>query len=350
MDRFSMKVVLASSFVPFVNGGGRFIVEWLEQKLIESGHRVERFYFPFVDRPEDLFDQILAFRLIDLADSCDRLIAFRPPAYVLCHPNKVLWFIHHIRSLYDLWNSSYRFVPDDPGGRAFRKTLIELDTRAIRQARRVFTNSKVVASRLERFNGIAATPLYPPILAPERFRSDGYGDEIVVISRVEPHKRQWLLVEAMRHVKSAVKLRLCGTSMSASHVETIRRAISDHNLTDRVVFEDRWISEEEKVELLARSLAVAYLPTDEDSYGYPSLEGAHARKAILTTADSGGVLELVTDGRNGIVAQPDPQALAEAMDRLYRDRALAARMGAANEQSLAELCIDWPTVVEALTS
>ena len=30
-----MRIVLASSFVPFINGGGRFIVEWLEQKLIE---------------------------------------------------------------------------------------------------------------------------------------------------------------------------------------------------------------------------------------------------------------------------------------------------------------------------
>ena len=103
-----MRIVLASSFVPFVNGGGRFIVEWLEQKLLERGHRVERFYIPFVDRPEDLFDQILAYRLIDLADSCDRLIAFRPPSYVLCHPNKVLWFIHHIRAFYDLWDSPYR--------------------------------------------------------------------------------------------------------------------------------------------------------------------------------------------------------------------------------------------------
>ena len=54
--------------------------------------------FHFSIGAEDLFDQILAYRLIDLADSCDRLIAFRPPAYVLCHPNKVLWFIHHIRA------------------------------------------------------------------------------------------------------------------------------------------------------------------------------------------------------------------------------------------------------------
>jgi hypothetical protein len=59
-----MKIVIASSFVPFVHGGGRFIVDWLEQKLLEYGHQVERFYLPFVDRPDDLFDQILAFRFI----------------------------------------------------------------------------------------------------------------------------------------------------------------------------------------------------------------------------------------------------------------------------------------------
>ena len=345
-----MRIVLASSFVPFVNGGGRFIVEWLEQKLLERGHRVEQFYIPFVDRPEDLFDQILAYRLIDLANSCDRLIAFRPPSYVLCHPNKVLWFIHHIRAFYDLWDSPYRLVPDDPGGRAFRDRLIDLDTRAIRQARRVFTNSKVVASRLERFNGIAATPLYPPIISPERFRSDGYGDEIVAISRIEPHKRQWLLVEAMRYVRTNVKLRICGASSSPLHVETIQRTIAEHDLTDRVILEDRWISEEEKVERLATALAVAYVPDDEDSYGYPSLEAAHARKAVLTASNSGGVLELISDGHNGIVAPPDPRSLAQAMDQLYRDRALATRMGAANERRRAELRIDWPNVVDALTS
>ena len=85
-----MKIVIASSFVPFVYGGGRFIVDWLEQKLIEYGHQVERFYLPFVDRPDDLLDQILAFRLIDVSASCDRLIAIRPPAHVIPHPNKVL--------------------------------------------------------------------------------------------------------------------------------------------------------------------------------------------------------------------------------------------------------------------
>ena len=345
-----MKIAIVSSFVPFVHGGGRFIVDWLEQKLREYGHQVERFYLPFIDRPDDLFDQILAFRLIDLSSACDRLIAIRPPAHVLPHPNKVLWFIHHIRSLYDLWNSPYRFVPDDTSGRGFRKAMMELDTRTIREARRIFTNSQVVANRLAHFNGISAKPLYPPILAPERFRNDGFGDEVVVICRVEPHKRQWLLVEAMCHVKTPVKLRLCGTSMNPAQLELIRATITKYRLESKITFENRWISEEEKVERLAPALAVAYLPVDEDSYGYCSLEAAHARKAVLTTDDSGGVLELVQNGVNGLVVPPNPNALADAMDRLFLDRTHTARMGEANNRRISELGINWGTIVESLTS
>jgi glycosyltransferase involved in cell wall biosynthesis len=345
-----MKIVLVSSFVPFVNGGARFIVEWLEQKLLEHGHEVERFYLPFVERPDDLFEQIAAFRLIDLSDACDRLIAFRPPAYVLQHPNKVLWFIHHIRSLYDLWGGPYGFVQDDPSGRAIRQTMMDLDTNALREAKKIFTNSKVVAARLQRFNQISSSLLYPPVATPERFHSTDYGDEIVVICRIEKHKRQWLLVEAMRHVRSGVKLRLCGSSMNSDHIDTIRSTIARHQLSSRVLLEDRWISEDEKIERLAVALAIAYVPEDEDSYGYPSLEAAHARKAVITTTDSGGVLELVTDGQNGVVVPPEPQAIAEAMDRLYNDRVKAADMGQANQDRLIELRIDWNSVVSALTS
>jgi glycosyltransferase involved in cell wall biosynthesis len=344
-----MKIIIVSSFVPFVHGGGRFIVEWLEQKLLEYGHQIERFYLPFVDRPLDVFDQILAYRLLDLTSSADRLIAIRPPAHVIAHPNKVIWFIHHVRSLYDLWDSPYRFLPDNPAGRAVRSTMVELDTRALREAKRVFTNSQVVADRLKRYNGIAANPLYPPILNPERFRNDGYGDEIVMICRVELHKRQWLLVEAMRHVKTAVKLRLCGTSMNSTHRESIQSSIRDYKLNAKIIFEDRWISEEEKIEKIAPCLAVAYIPQDEDSYGYCSLEAAHAMKAVLTTEDSGGVLELVNDRVNGLVVAPDPIALADAMDRLFLDRISTANMGNANKRRLSDLRIDWETVVSSLT-
>lgn len=345
-----MRIVLASSFVPFVNGGARFIVEWLEQKLIDHGHQVERFYLPFIEHEGELLKQMLAYRLLSLQDHCDRLVTFRPPAHVIQHPHKIVWFIHHIRSYYDLAGTGHQGFSDTTKGRAVRDALVDIDTATILEAKKVFTNSQVVADRLKKFNGIKAQPLYPPVFQSERFRNDGYGDEIVVVCRVEGHKRQSLLIEAMEHTKTPVKLRICGVSFSPSYDADIQKLIKKSSGADRIIFENRWISEEEKVEKLAPALAAAYMPIDEDSYGYPSLEAAHSRKAILTTTDSGGVLELVEDGRNGFVTEPTPRAVAAAMDRLYTDRELAAAMGEASHQRLAELKIDWDHVVASIVS
>ena len=74
------------------------------------------------------------------------------------------------------------------------------------------------------------------------------------------------------------------------------------------------------MDLLARCLALAYLPVDEDSYGYPSLEASHSFKPIVTLSDSGGALEFVRDGKEGLVANPNPRDLGAAFDRLYEDR------------------------------
>lgn len=345
-----MKIALVSSVVPFINGGARFIVEWLEEKLREHGHRVERFYLPFSDGSDALLDQLAAYRLMDLTHACDRLIAFRPPAYGVRHPHKVLWFIHHIRVYYDLWGKPHGKRPDRPHDVALRTALQRFDTETLSEARAIYTNSRIVSQRLQTYNGLASQPLYPPLHQPERFRCDGYGDEILAVSRVEPHKRQDLLIEAMAHVKTPVRLRICGKSANPAYGHALQARISQLGLQGRVAFEDRWISEAEKAEWLAPALAAAYLPHDEDSYGYPSLEAAHASKPVITAADAGGVLELVERGRNGLVVEPDPRALATAFDQLWTDRAAAARMGEANRQRLAELQIDWNHVVEALTS
>ena len=102
-----MRVALVSTDTPFVGGGARHLVEWLEVMLREAGHEVERVYLPEVDAPDLLFTQMAAFRFIDLS-AADRVICFRPQAHLVPHPNKVLWFIHHIRAFYDLWIPRHR--------------------------------------------------------------------------------------------------------------------------------------------------------------------------------------------------------------------------------------------------
>jgi glycosyltransferase involved in cell wall biosynthesis len=343
----AMRIAVCSSVVPFVYGGGRNIVEWLESALTDAGHEVERVYLPHVDSPDLIFRQIAAFRWVDLS-SADRIVCLRPPAHFIPHPHKVLWFIHHIRAFYDLWDSPYRGFPDDARNRGIRDALRIADTAALMEAERVFTNSRVVADRLLRFNGIDGEVLYPPIHRPERFHCASFSDEIVCVSRVEHHKRQHLLIEALRFSRSGVRLRLMGASSSPRYADELRRRTRDAGVGDRLTFDDRWTSEEEKVEALARCLAVAYIPLDEDSYGYSSLEAAYSSKAVLTTTDSGGVLELVRDGVNGIVVEPQPQALGEAMDRLYLDREATRRMGESARARLDDLGISWEHVLERL--
>jgi glycosyltransferase involved in cell wall biosynthesis len=345
-----VRIGLVSSAVPLVQGGARFIVDWLREELEARNHEVEAIYIPSEDDPDTLLQQMAAFRLIKLDSHFERVITFRPPAHVVCHPRKVIWFIHHVRVFYDLWDSPYRPVPDRVPGRALRAAIMRADTAALREAHKVFTNSAVVGDRLRRFNGVDSEVLYPPVRQPERFRSGPYGDEIVCVCRLEHHKRQHLLVEAMRHVRSGVRLRLCGSSREHAYAGSLRETVAQGGLQRRVTIEDRWITEEEKVSLLEGALAAAYVPLDEDSYGYPTIEAAHAHRCTVTVGDSGGVPEFVRDGETGLLVPPVPEALAAAFDRLHADRTLAARLGAGAADRVAALGINWDRVVASLLS
>jgi glycosyltransferase involved in cell wall biosynthesis len=346
-----MKVIIASTIVPFVKGGGTFIVDWLEQMLVEYGHQVETLKIPFHSWYPEMLDQMLALRLLDLTDSADRLIAIRTPSYLLRHPNKVLWFIHHHRTAYDLWGTKYQEIPSTVEGLRYRDAIYSADNVAFREARRIFTNSRVVSARLKKFNEIDSEVLYPPLMQPERYRTESYGDYILYVSRLVSHKRQDLAVKAMRYTRTPVRLVVAGAPDAGpgdAYVNGLCSFVEQHNLRDRVTILQDWISEDDKIKLFSNCLASIYIPLDEDSYGYSSLESHHARKAVITTTDSGGPPELIHDGENGFIVDPDPKVIARAMDRLYEDRALAQRMGEAGVQRISELGITWDTTIARL--
>jgi glycosyltransferase involved in cell wall biosynthesis len=59
-------------------------------------------------------------------------------------------------------------------------------------------------------------------------------------------------------------------------------------------------------------------------------------------------LEFVRDGENGLVVDPDPAAIADAVARLDTNRELAASLGA-NGRDVAT-AITWDSVVDRLLS
>ncbi len=345
-----MRFIIASSFVPFIKGGATLILDWLEEKLLEAGHEVETIKLPFVDDKSTMVDQILSYRLLDLTESADCLIGIRPPAYMLRHPNKKLWFIHHFRVFYDLWDSEYCPYEHNTRNRAFRQKLMDIDAVGLGEARRVFTNSKIVSERLAKFNSIDSEVLYPPVIKPEIFQCLDYKPYIACVCRLEAHKRQELLVEAMKYTRSSARLILAGKSSGESYPKRLQALVTEHGLEQKVEIRNRWISEEEKAELFNHAAGVAYIPYDEDSYGYPSLEAQHASKAVISTWDSGGVPELIQDRRNGLLVQPKPEDLAKAIDELVEDRAYAEKLGKIGPVRIAELDITWERVISRFAS
>lgn len=344
-----MRVLIASTSTPLVDGGSRLIVRWTAEAIRAAGHEVEEFVLPFPTEPGPTLTALLGLRAMPFAGSADRLIAIRWPAHLIRHENKATWFIHHYRQLFDLWDTPYRGVPANAEGRSYREILRRADNLGMSESRRLFANSLIVRDRIREFNGLEAEPLFPPLGGDTtRFRTDSFGDFIFYASRVTPIKRQFLALEAMRYTTTPVRLVLAGKPDTEQYSETLRRYVREHGIEDRVELHFGWIDEDVKVDLLAHCLAVAYLPLDEDSYGYPSLEASHSAKPVVTLADAGGALEFVRDGIEGRVAEPDARSLAAAFDELYEDRAATERMGAASQGRRAELGIAWEPVVARL--
>lgn len=294
--------------------------------------------------------EMVGFRMMDLENICDMVICCRPPAHVIKHSRKVLWFIHHERIFYDLWDSEYNPIPKTDYWKSFRNALFEMDTLAITEARFVYTNSKVVSDRLKLYNGIDAEVLYPPIDESTAIVSQAYGSELLFVCRIEHHKRQHLALEAMAHTETPVRLRVAGTTQDVKYLDSLHAIVKRGGLEDRVTIDARWISDGEKHHLLSHALAAVYVPVDEDSYGYPTLEAAHASRAVVSVTDAGGVGEFVVNGQCGLLTAPDSRALARAFDRLWADRELAAALGGAAKARIKEMDISWDNVVARLTA
>jgi glycosyltransferase involved in cell wall biosynthesis len=198
------------------------------------------------------------------------------------------------------------------------------------------------------FNGISADGvLYPPLPAPQLYGPGRADDYFLYSSRLAPIKRQELAIEAMRYVRGSFRLKLIGQADWPPYTSALQKLAAEAGVTDRVDFLG-WVDEQTKANLTRNASGTLYIPYQEDSYGFSTLEALHCHKPMITMADSGGSRELISDGYNGLVVEPSASALAEAMDRLWADPARASRLGNNGFEALELHDISWPRVVHRL--
>jgi glycosyltransferase involved in cell wall biosynthesis len=340
-------VLITAAQVPFQRGGAEWHVEALHRELVARGFRAEVVQVPFQWSPRtEALRSCLSWRLLDFTRAggilVDLVIATRFPSYAARHPNKVLWLFHPFRQAYDLHEAGIDGFPDDEEGRRLRAEFIALDTRLLKECRRVFTTSRNNAERLRRFNGVESEVLRLPLLDAGSWRAEAYEPYVLSVGRLEALKRPELLVRAAAGLAEGMRAVVVGEGSQADALKALARTLG---VAERLDFRG-WVDEPTLKALYARCGAVFYAPFDED-YGLVTLEAFHSRKPVVTTTDSGGVLEFVRDGETGRVVRPEPEALATVIARLLGQPEEARRLGETGFASVK--AFGWDEVIARLT-
>lgn len=328
--------------VPFTSGGAELLLENLVSALREAGHRVETVIVPTAWDRDRILDSAAAWRLIPL--DFELAITLNFPAYFARHPRKVAWLLHQHRAAYDALGQPWSDFGLDDTSLEMHRELVTWDTTALAEAERRYTISGVVSDRLATFNGLDSEPLYHPPPLADRLHDGPFGDEVLCITRIEANKRPDLFVEAFAHVTGPARGVLMGKGSLLADLTT-RAAELNEAGTGGPIEVAGFVPDDELIARLATARAVVYSPYDED-YGYATLQAFQAGKPVITTPDSGGVLEWVEHEVTGLITDGTPQGMAAAIDRLSEDEALAARLGAAGHARVAEL--SWADVVDTL--
>lgn len=343
-----MRICICASQVPFASGGAELLVDSLRAQLVSRGFEVDVVALPFSWEPHrQVLKSALAWRLLSLMEEpgrpIDLVIATKFPSYLIQHPVKVVWMVHQFRQVYELRGTPFSDYGDSPEDCDIVQMVRAMDARGLGECHRRFAIARNPAARMERFNGLSADTLYPPPPLDGRYRTGESGDYVFTVSRLDAMKRVDLLVRALAQTRTPVKVRIAGRGPERAALEQL---VAELGVGERVALLG-FVDDDRLVELYAGSLAVYYAPYDED-YGYVTVEAFRSGKPVVTTSDAGGVLEFVDDGETGLVSEPDAaRRLAVHLDRLWKDRALAERLGAAGQRRVAS--IGWDHVIRSLT-
>jgi glycosyltransferase involved in cell wall biosynthesis len=339
-----MRIAVVRPQVPFARGGAEIFTDRLVDELRARDHEADLVSVPFKWYPGTrVLTQAFLWRLLDLDEAdgkrIDLVVATKFPSYLVRHREKRVWLVHQFRQAYELDGTELRQFGDSAEERALRRKVQSLDRVALGEATRLFSTSRNVADRLERSTGLASEVLpHPP--QELAYRCDGYGDFVLSVNRLDRSKRIDLLLEAAA-IDPSLEVVVAGDGPDRERLESLAR---DRGLDGRARFAGR-VDEDELAELYGRCLAVYYAPLDED-FGMVPYEAFLSEKPVVTTTDAGGPLEVVADGRTGLVVSPDASELARATGWLRANREQAAVLGRAGKEIAAQ--VTWDRAIERL--
>jgi glycosyltransferase involved in cell wall biosynthesis len=180
---------------------------------------------------------------------------------------------------------------------------------------------------------VAVAPMPVDDLAFSPGPGDQLRDELLFVGRLDRQKGAEVAVAALARLTgpaAALPLRIVG---SGPEEHALRRLAGELGVADRV----RWEGQLSPAELAGRyRRAVALVvPGRDEGLGLVAVEGQLSGTPVVAAA-SGGLLDVVTDGRTGRTFPPGaPDALARTVEAVLADRETSARMAVAARERAA---------------
>lgn len=347
------RILVAGVQVPFTVGGAEILVSRLIEELRQRNYKVDLVQLPFnASAADEVLAEIVRWQSLDLSElsgrEVDLVICTKFPSYLLSHPRKSIWLVHQYRQFYDLYGSGFGASATSFKDEVLRQIVVRSDLASLVSSSVLCTISQNVSNRLKRYLDLDSSVIMPPLPLANRYFSGEKGNYILSVGRLCHIKRVDLLIKALPRIASDVTLKIVGVSDEPEIDKYLKNEIDKHHLWDRVQFLGR-VEDEELLNLYSNAFAVYYAPFDED-YGFVTLEALASGKPVVTAFDSGGTLEFILNEQNGFVVTPDPNALATAFNKLWRDSELYLKMQSniANMRKETDGPTNWDQVISSL--
>jgi glycosyltransferase involved in cell wall biosynthesis len=244
----------------------------------------------------------------------------------------------HIACIKGVLGDAVRF--ETGATRASLALQASLERRHTQRADLVITVSRYCAERLEELYGVKGAVVVPELIDLKVWRqllkvnpaAAALGKFIILsVCRFYPRKRLDILLRAARVLRDTIpqlEIRIVGNGPEYGRLQSICREL-------HLELAVRWLGDVSMSRLAEEynRCDVFCLPSVQEGFGIVFLEAMAAGKPTVA-ARAAAVPELV---RNGLLVEPDnPEALAEAIGRLYGDIELRRSFGATGLQDVEQ--------------
>ena len=223
--------------------------------------------------------------------------------------------------------------------------------------------SAVDASRVNVVHNGIDVEVYRPDTATDVLQKHGVDPErpaVVFVGRITRQKGVVHLLEAAAHFDADAQLVLCAGAPDTPEIADEVRALVERLRTTRsgVVWIEELLPRADVVQMLSHA-TVFVCPSIYEPFGLVNVE-AMACEAAVVASRTGGIPEVVVDGETGLLVDVGPPAddygtpedregfahrLADAVNALVRDPALAAAYGKAGRQRVVGH-FSWSAIAE----